>query len=216
MTTPAAVTQNHPAMSNYMPTIGKPYKPYFAKLLPVLGPVKSGDLFTHASKIYECIGTDDGRVWANLGESAADTQLAADPGDCQKVAIYLCSWDVKVGDKFTQIGIDARYPDARFTCVGHSKDGDLIDNEGRKFAPATVYKIIGLISPEATWVEKGMKFDEQQIRVMAVVQRKDGLSIHPDKFRTPMSGWLKSSFNTGEHEVTTEVEIKCPCCSRFT
>ena len=79
-----------------------------------------------------------------------------------KSKFYLCSRDIQVGEEFLQKGIFAIHPTARFVATEVTEEW-IKDDENKKYAPATVYKIIGEISPDVTWVKEGDEFDEDQI-----------------------------------------------------
>jgi hypothetical protein len=111
--------------------------PYFAKYLPVKGEIKEGEI---------CF-VDDGQ--GNTGylpfKKVYTTQGEPFP---KKVKLFLCSRDIQVGDK----------------CVGFT-GGEWFDvtvSDPTKLIDT--YKVIGEISPEATWVKEGDEFDEDEWR----------------------------------------------------
>lgn len=185
---------------------------YFCKLLPVKGEIKSGDLFQFPGMpTQKCTGTDDGLIWYEPNNSQIDS-ASCDPGDCQRMALHLLgevsTTNVENGEKVYDLYGQSDISGGKWRRVTWEDISNPCNLKG-------FYRVIGLVSPAATWVREGGAYSEDEIRRIAIVHRKDGLSIHPDRFRTPMNAWLKSSFNTGEHYVTEEIEIKCPCCGSF-
>lgn len=124
-------------------------KQYFAKYLPVEGKIKEPNIeeyredsdFPHKyikdMEIYE--------------EEKGDQQL------------FLCSRDIKVGDKVYYPARDAYFevktviPKTGYVSIKipGMKDGWGVMEDER-------FKVIGLISPEATWVKEGDEFDEDE------------------------------------------------------
>lgn len=166
----------------------KEQKPYFTKYLPVEGEIKEGDSVA--------FNGDTTNVF-KIGPKVT-VLLEKD----KKVKLFLCSRDIQVGDKFTQKGIDMLHPTARFTCIGFTKDGDIKDDDNHAYAAATVYKVIGEVSPEAIWVKEGMEFEESEVKITHI----DDESIIID--RDSMSG--DPVF--GSKKI---IKIKCSQCKTF-
>jgi hypothetical protein len=138
-------------------------KLYFAKYLPVEGVPQLGDMYLTNRPNYKagphlCAGNDGKIVWFQDG--APNITIYTELEFAKKVKLFLCSKDIRVGDKFTQVGVDMIHPTARFTCVEHDDYEQPICDEGRHWSKNTIYKVIGLISPEATWVKEGDEFDD--------------------------------------------------------
>lgn len=138
---------------------------YFTKYLPVEGEIKEGDRFLSAWR------KEHKFFWYPRADSITDTHyiwegtpyLKSDV--LSRVKLFLCSRDIQVGDDFTQKGIDISMPTVRMTCTMVDKEW-VQDDEEHHYVPATVYKIIGEISPEVTWVTEGSKFEEGDIEIM--------------------------------------------------
>lgn len=124
-------------------------KPYFAKYLPVEGEIKEGDkclMYLGSNYLLPTIQTYDGV--SHLGK------------EDKLMKFFLCSRDIQVGSKFTWGNIKTRIEDV----VEHIlKDGRIIDSSGTYHTIEDTFlefdfKVIGEISPEATWVEEGDEF----------------------------------------------------------
>lgn len=109
-------------------------KPYFAKYLPVEGEIKKGDIVQW--------GPFRGPVYAAGGK------------DIKKLKLFLCSRNIQVGDKVEWIPFNTS-SDVHSAIVD---DGNLYHIN--KLNP---FKILGEISPDATWVKEGDEFEEDEI-----------------------------------------------------
>lgn len=192
-------------------------KPYITRFLPVEGEIKRGDMFQYPGMpVTYCTGRDDGLIWYEL---LGMTSASCDPGDCWRMALHFVTYDITPGDKLKECLSDGIEREVHhFEAVPPAGIWVLKPwpSQDEKWIGANMaFRVIGLVSPAATWIREGGCYGEDEIRRIAVVRRKDGLSIHPDRFRIPMSSWLRSSFNTREHDVTEEIEVKCPCCGSF-
>lgn len=132
-------------------------KPYFAKLLPVKGEIKEGDLCTcpHKGKGIN-VGKGQPKQVIVLFTYTKARHLCK---DCTKVKLFLCSRDIQVGDKIHSDGLEGEYigtPD-NFAYIKTS------DGHTSSRRPETCFKVIGEISPDATWVKEGDEFDESDI-----------------------------------------------------
>lgn len=152
-------------------------KPYFTKYLLVEGEIKEGD--------YVLGGPGDeaeGEIWQWDG----DSHISED--DDKKVKLFLCSRDVKLGDKvkFKDISVEVDIP---------------IDEHNwswlSKHAP---WSVIGEISPEATWIKEGDVFDEGEIKKMV------------DLGFGAIAEWIEGRESLGYKPV---MQIKCPICKKF-
>lgn len=119
-------------------------KPYFTKYLPVEGEIKPDDDFKHSIK--------DG-IHTNTDITSINHP------DYQKVKLFLCSRDIKVGDK--QIHL----PSGEIISTIHDEiDLELCTVGFKSIGLQPVFKVIGEISPDTTWVKEGDEFDEDEIR----------------------------------------------------
>lgn len=106
-------------------------KPFFAKYIAVEGEIKEGDKYIHPLT---------GRLETAIHVHGSKTH------PYQPIKLFLCSRDIQVGDKvINQLGEEFVIKDG----------GDLVSAKLNK-----CYKVIGEISPEATWVKEGDEFDE--------------------------------------------------------
>lgn len=135
-------------------------KKYFAKYLPVPGEIGSGDMFQFPGmSIKECLGTDDGLVWYESAYPDVSESASCDPGDCQRMVMHLMgAVGIQAGDKvLDRYGYpDKRSPkEEKWWTVG-------VMDIGNPCNLKECYKVIGLISPEATWVKEGDEFEEEE------------------------------------------------------
>lgn len=156
-------------------------KKYFAKYLPVEGEIKEvGDVALYPNGFSETASSE------TLSDLIGNTA-------CKKAKLFLCSRDIQVGDKFI---FDDDLLAGPFEVI--SKETKIsagqapIDSiQGKGF------KIIGEISPDATWVKEGDEFDEEDIYMCRAFRTE-----HGDVWDRP---W-ESDF-----EVITLFQIKGPC-----
>lgn len=125
-------------------------KKYFAKWLPVEGEIKEGDKVRHNGKIVTALKKEgEGDTWKTDGFPTYGSNL-------QKVKLFLCSRDIQVGDTYFWEG-------NKYICDSTIHLGALMAIEN--VHPLDRYKVIGEISPEATWVTEGMEFDENEVEI---------------------------------------------------
>jgi hypothetical protein len=114
---------------------------YFAKYLPVEGKIETGDLYMN-HKMGNIILP---RSYGNKDESYEGFQ---------KVKLFLCSRDIQVGDTVIN-------PDTLLKEVYSEEDRQYYASFNGK---SPYFKVIGEISPEATWVQEGMEFREEDVK----------------------------------------------------
>ena len=179
-------------------------KLYFAKYLPVEGEIKENDTFLEHGISYRLLSKrkDDWVICTrNLEKQFAD--VCKDP---KKSKLFLCSRDIQVGDK-----------------VIDSTDGKEYEVKEGLLSPEMV-KVIGEISPDATWVKEGDEFDKEQLGMEIWYKYGDtGWAIGKH------GGWM----NKPEELIGTNIfagdpphgeiksidrifiYIKCPTCGNF-
>lgn len=129
-------------------------KSYFAKYLPVEGEIKHGMLYHN--------GVD------------VNVRTSSNPNDDEiylkykKVKFFLCSRDIQVGDK---LQIQQYNGDPNWCATFNKEDFeghfvcnfiDVHDNSEFGVLAKDAIKVIGEISPDATWVKEGDEFDEDE------------------------------------------------------
>ncbi len=145
-------------------------KKYFAKYLPVEGEIKEGDLVTNNVAIWEHKNSDKHKY-----------------GTHKKVKLFLCSRDIQVGDKIQNIHDPLKYEwaTARAKVEGHCLRHDFIaewydpefsdNDEDNHFAAYSSnkdwFKVIGEISPDATWIRENDEFDKDH-DVMPIIDKR--------------------------------------------
>lgn len=148
-------------------------KKYFTKFLPFDGEIQAGDygLSNNSKTLFKALPET-----MNLCKGR------------QKVKLFLCSRDgIQIGDIIKRPLHDGSFEDDEVVTDGKANAStptinlsDVTKNGG--------FKVIGEVSPEATWVTEGMEFDEDQIE---------------------HGGWR-------DEELTQIIcKIKCPTCNKF-
>lgn len=104
-------------------------------------------------------------IWYDNG---LQTELvSANPESCTKLKLFLCSRDIQVGDRVETIrdtkGIVALINDKGVFVKIDDFDYSSYVDKHHHYKKESVYKVIGEISPEATWVTEGMEFEEDEI-----------------------------------------------------
>jgi hypothetical protein len=117
-------------------------KIYFAKYLPVDGEIKEGDSYLFADKVLLAPKT------------FADHDEGSD-GKRRKVKLFLCSEDIQIGDMVKDINYPSQIP--------FLMDGLYLKILKEKGIKDNFYRVVGEISPEATWVKDGDEFDECKV-----------------------------------------------------
>lgn len=134
-------------------------KPYFAKYLPVEGEIQEGGKYVYI--------TNKVRV------TKKSFPIPPNP-DVKPVKLFLCSRDIQVGDKAytgdpSMADLDTVYERAEDIPVGES--GLLTSSSFIKEKIA--YKVIGEISPKATWVKGGDEFEGEGIDFVIAVSDEE-------------------------------------------
>jgi hypothetical protein len=136
-------------------------KPYFAKYLPVEGKIKKGDkyIITKASDLGTKFGYDTGYI----GTAAIDFLPQAQKDQEAKILkLFLCSRDIQVGDTVKALLTNNDF------IVEKTDDstGEVYYIAYGILCPArNAVKVIGEISPDATWVTEGMEFDRNDFEM---------------------------------------------------
>jgi hypothetical protein len=172
-------------------------KPYFAKYLPVEGEIKPGDKFL--DKQLGICTRDKENPWVEW--KGGITNLVIDE-DHKKVKLFLCSRDIQVGDRVwnqhsgygevKEIDEENQYLGVKYEAEDCECEEDF----------EYIVKVIGEISPEATWVKEGDEFDESQFIRYGLLQM--------GKNRVRCNDEMDQRYLTG-YEVSTQ----CPTCKKF-
>lgn len=176
---------------------------YKAKYLPVEGEIKQGN------KYFASDGT--------LCERYTSKDVEGD----RLAKLFLISTDIKVGDKVLS-PVENEFRE--FTIVEKPKGYNLnmmvgVFTDGRPMTePAylnqNTFKIIGEISPEATFVKEGDEFDEEQVAYCYSVED------NPDEFILLMNFeyWVTQHHPSSRKNLRKykgNIHIKCPTCGTF-
>ena len=143
-------------------------KKYFAKYLPVEGEIKEGDMY---------ITYPDFKIVRQCEDASYSFTK------CKKVKLFLCDKDIQVGDKirlFSNLNEEIIVPKSF-----------MLREKGERVIDARIssFKVIGEVSPKATWVKEG------------------------DKFKYPIECTLPMMKDAGAHKAY--YYIKCPTCGYF-
>ena len=167
-------------------------KKYFAKLLPVEGEIKKGDKYiTECGNIYTSDTSDHSDIIKATSKKQFDKYF-------KKVKLFLCSRDIQKGDQI-YLTKEKEYhkfqyeTKDRITCQTlngiHDEDFDIQDR----------FKVIGEISPDATWVKEGDEFDEEDIRFAFSIPYEDYDWATYDEWKE------------NKHDYWKTIQIKGPC-----
>lgn len=188
---------------------------YFTKWIPVEGPIKTGDKIIH-NDAPGILSVEDVRT-SNPDETALvvkdDNGLAFSVNipDCQKVKLFLCSRNIKAGDKIywtdPEDGVSSQFNTAIEVSENMVFMSEPDASEIEAF-PHECIKVIGEISPDAIWVKEGDQFDKDDwaLGLMSLLERPKPMMALP--FKTQI-----------QHELPSYAKyvarIKCACCNRF-
>lgn len=163
---------------------------YFAQFLPVDGKVEIGDYFI------------DTGVMSNgtlIGKRANKEGVY----DYQKVKLFLCSRDVQIGDKNIYTGFKGVFEENDTEIVKEIKYQHQLEFiRSNAVNGSGVFKVVGQISPYATWVKAWDEFDEEDIEYN-----------HKERFfGTGKSIWMKISkeaFNISKLQKRIRIKGLC-------
>lgn len=176
---------------------------YFCKLLQVEGEIKSGDLFQFPGMpIHSCIGTDDGLIWYESNNPQIDS-ASCDPGDCQRMALHFCDYYYGIGDT-VYMTRKHKYPAGGLilkTNTDVMNAGMTVDDDDLESVEYSMFRVIGLVSPAATWMMEGGAWAPKQL----AVQAKEPGNFHRLDLILRLEG----------KEPNTTYLVECPCCGAF-
>ena len=133
-------------------------KQYFAKYLPVEGEIKEGDYYITATD-YQKVRKCEDRSWGTFEM-------------CKKVKLFLCSRDIQVGDNiwaWDSSGNDNNLVDDFGIVLSLEYGGVKVKPKNRtqeyiRYSKEEVVKVVGEISPDATWFKEGDEFNEEEVQ----------------------------------------------------
>lgn len=177
---------------------------YFAKFLPVQGEPDLGKMCLFQGRVEMYTEYH----WREYCQCEVDNV----PNTIQKVQLFLCSREIEVGDKMESYVPVGEHPYTREEgiCLDYLKEDDtytyrLSDGSKTNCGAGYCFKVIGPISPQATWVKEGMEFDEEEVKLIErhpYIFHKTGQCIGGE-----VEGWNEwlPKYN--------ECQIKCRCCN---
>lgn len=179
-------------------------KKYFSKYLPIDGEIKEGDMFFF-----------EGSTLPIQKNEFREKQypLSCDKDPKQKVKLFLCSKDIQLGDTYYH---DEYCPYPK----GEVADSNtkvmnahmMIANEGENYTGDESFKVIGEISPEATWVKEGDTFDEGEITFTYINKH------FPDEqaeFDNPSEFLANEYYHRNRDKFKMIVKVKCSQCNTY-
>lgn len=131
------------------------------------------------------------------------------------IKLFLCSRDVKVGDTCFYVDVMGQEKECTFKEIALFEGDtewwfDFGTKDMSSYHPGydknrkPPYKVIGEISPQASWVTEGMEFDLNQLAFYLS-------SVHTEQsYNIDLEGFLKSTFKGKKY-----IKIKCPHCGTF-
>jgi hypothetical protein len=155
------VPNKYPTFEDYFKTLNR----YFAKYLPIEGEVKNNDTVIFKDRPYRGHATaqiqPDGRIgcpdYKILPRKREDVQL---------LGLFLCTNNIQVGDKNVMyLGSDNNYHPHPAPEVTGSDYRRL--TEQQKLEGNQIFQVIGLISPDATWVREGDEFGDEGLKLVS-------------------------------------------------
>lgn len=122
-------------------------KQFFTKYLPVSGEIKNGEIYLNR------FGQVRYKKYRIPGNEKKD----------REVKLFLCSRDIKVGDKVFYDGTDEMFKNT----YPENVVAKVKNEEHKNYLKDKFYvKLIGEVSPEAIWVKEGDEFCMDDIRLM--------------------------------------------------
>lgn len=182
-------------------------KSYFAKYLPVEGEIKEALYIFWKGRVYQQYS-----ILSNFREKTFGLFLGENQGEhipieeAKPAKLFLCSRDVKVGDKINYL---SRNGDITFQGELDKIEGEYIFLKEDRFKEdyhmsyplKDAYKVIGEISPQATWVKEGDEWDEDEVRVCG-----QQILVDKETFNSDPRSWTEA-----EYKVVFVGKIKGPC-----
>jgi len=127
------------------------------------------------------------------------------PNKAQMFRRYVCSRDIQVGDTF--------WANESFRKCSDKKEGDYpYKDETDQWHSKHWFRVVGEISPAATWVKEGNEFDSSQIEmgggyiIFYDVTGRMWTKITPDEQEVSKAEWPKDC---------NYIKFKCPTCGTF-
>lgn len=157
-------------------------KKYFAKYLPVEGEIQEGDTFLEHGISYRLLHKRDTEcIICTLNLEKQFSAVCRNP---VKSKLFLCSRDIQIGDTNLQ-----HYdPLTNTKCADEPRSikneedllylKDYIENVERY----DCFKVLGEISPEATWVKEGDVFNDDEVCIIYLNPPIEGV-VYANKIR---------------------------------
>ncbi len=157
-------------------------KPYFAEYIPVKGKIKDEEMV-----MFKINGK-----WTQ--PCSFDSYLGPDIEDVAQGVLFICSRNVQINDEI--YGTREGGWDTQHKGIAIEKDkGYFFIMEGKKKTRLyDCYKIVGSVSPNATWVKRGDRFEVDDLSAQGIG-----------------TNWCDENPDVGKFKF----KIKCPTCNNF-
>lgn len=186
-------------------------KTYFVKYLPVKGEIEEGELCESHQTIFSNNHSKQyiKESWHEIvtySKHGIKTSSRYDTIELQKVKLFLCSRDIQIGDKVMQLHPNSKvkqpiYPEGEYIL--------------EKYTEST-FKVIGKISPGATWIKEGDEFDREDVQSL-YKGKIQLLPIYEHDYHVTLLGSRKQ-----KEAILSNLPVKeyiaffrCPVCKDF-
>jgi hypothetical protein len=145
-------------------------------------------------------------------------------GRFKQAKLHICSRDIEAGDK-VRFRLAAKAIEKELECVETFMDDNI---DGQRTLTAVIkdgdyliyttpdttnqcYKVIGIVSPDATWIKEGMEFDQDEIEIVPLRTRSEWL--YQDRNYQPYEREvaIKERYEKYCETAPKKVMIKGPC-----
>ena len=170
-------------------------KKYFAKYLPII---------SEDRKPF----SDTSREWAPMdialdGEGQHSViQIFNGKTYTRKAQLFLCSYDVQIGDIFKFFGSDSNMFERRW-------------EERYRETENNPFKIIAEISPEASWVNEADEFDEDEVQFIVFPDEEEKEDWVKETGSNKVMLHYYSSLVPSNSKFIIDAQIKNPTCKHF-
>ena len=166
---------------------------YFAKYLPVDGEIKKNDIALKPSFEWRRLDNTP-EIEPPYFEKVIEGE---DTTNMKLAKLFLCSRDIQIGDKV----IHEDNPSLGIKVIKTIEEGVVSFEQGGKTHDHNLIKIIGEISPEATWVREEDEFTDNDVKFVLIEGFMRG--------REMSLSTLKSI--VGNSHTNVRAHIKGPC-----
>lgn len=176
-------------------------KELFGKILKAEGNIESGDRYFDSRN-----GVFESAVWNSDFEELNSTTPSGNR-IYSKMKLVLCSRDVQLDDTV----LFESHPDFGEKTVVLNDGGIITLHDGNKTGIQNLIKVIGEISPCATWVKDGDVFAEAETRLSGFLKSENSEFGWHNNSYAPYSEEDLKSYDKWKNFI----KIMCPICKKF-